>query len=1012
MRRALGLAAALWAVTCTALFAQQYGFRAFTPQDGLAQSQVRCMAEDAEGYLWFGTLGGASRFDGLNFTNYAQQEGLPDAQVNALLTTRDGTLWLACGLSLATFDGHRMRTEQLPRAWRGQRILALVEPPEGGPIIGSDGAGIARRTKDGGWEHLPGYPADSANGVRALLMMPDGDLLVGLRNGLLRWSKGRCVRVAAADGMTVSALAYAPDGSIWVGTFGDGLLRIGRDGTNDHYDEQSGLLQKNIRTLLVDDKGRLWVGTKFGANLIEQGRIRSFTVHQGMPNDNIWGLHQDRSGNIWLGTDGAGVLRYAGEAFVNYTMSDGLCSDLVMCLVPDQRGDVWLGTYGNGICRMDGMAMLTTHDGLPNNTVWCGVQRPDGVLVFGTSNGLCRIINGLVAPVDSTTDLPGERILSLHLSASGDLWCGTRDQVVVVKAGGGLDRHQSFHDVPLRSVRSIHTTQDGSIWLATDLGVVRKRGQTVDTWSAPSGLSDNTVFCLLPDGKGRMWAGTSSGLNCIHDDHTVKIRLGEGFGSNHVGFLVAGNDGRIWAGTNDGIRRFLPDSLLILPQGAEHITRDNGLRGTECNLNAAYRDARGRLFFGTNGGLVLHDPAKEVNAGPTALPRPYIIGLRSFLLPTDWKGLCDSIDQRSGLPIGLDLPYRKNHLTFDYTAVALRNADLLEFQYRLEGFDADWLPATEARFTTYSNLPHGEYTFEVRAGTGNGRWGPTTRFDFRIQAPYWLRWWFFVLCGLALGGVLLMVQRYRHVRRERREKTRQLMLRSRMLQLEQQALNANMNRHFIFNALNSIQYYINRQDRTMANRYLTSFAKLIRRNLDASQSDTVSLHEELSRLELYLTLEHMRFKDKFEYRVQVDPDVDVHHVELPAMMLQPYVENSIWHGILPMGRPGLVTIAVHNLPDGWVRVQIKDDGIGIERSLALKEGAEGDHISRGIEITKGRADVLRRLHLTDIRISGPEQVPPTEGSEGGTIVTIDLPSGRSSQKMVLDLDSEPRQPYI
>ncbi len=1009
MRLLLGPVALL--VGCPALLGQQYGFRSYTPQDGLAQSQVRCMAEDADGYLWFGTLGGASRFDGQEFTNYARLEGLPETQVNAMFLARDSTLWLACGGSLASFDGQRMRTEQLPRTWRDQRIVAVAEDPAGALIVGTDGAGLARRSTNG-WEPLPGFPTDTANGVRALLMLPDGGLLIGLRNGLLHWMNGSCTEVVAAREHTVSALARSPDGTIWVGTFGDGLIRIAPDGGVVTYDESAGLLQKNIRSLLVDHGGRVWIGSKFGANVIENGRIRSFTVHQGMPNDNIWGLHEDREGNIWLGTDGAGVLRYAGEAFVNYTMSDGLCSDLVMCVVPDQRGDAWLGTYGSGICRMDGMAMLTTHDGSPNNTVWCGVQAADGTLIFGTSNGLCRVVNGVVSPMDSVRDLIGERILSLHLAPGGELWCGTRDRMVIIPPDGPIQRHASFNDVPLRSVRAITTAPDGTAWLATDIGVVRRRGPRVDRWSAPSGLSDNTVFCLLADARGRMWAGTSSGLNCIQSDHTVQVRLGDGFGSNHVGFLIAGPDGRIWAGTNDGIRCFHPDSLLADPRQVEHITQDDGLRGMECNQNAAFRDKEGRLYFGTNGGLVVHDPRKAVRAGTHAPLVPRITGLRSFLLPTDWRGLSDSIDARSGLPIGLDLPYRRNHLTFDYTAIALTGAEELQFQYRLEGFDTDWLPPSESRFTTYSNLPHGDYRFEVRASAGNGRWGPPARFDFRIQAPYWLRWWFFLLCGSIAALVLVAVQRYRHVRRERREKTRQLMLRSRMLQLEQQALNANMNRHFIFNALNSIQYYINRQDRSMANRYLTSFAKLIRRNLDASQNDTVTLHEELSRLELYLMLEHMRFKDQFQYRVEVDPAVDVHHVELPAMMLQPYVENSIWHGILPTGRPGVVTISATNLEDGRVRVRIMDDGIGIERSLALKEGAEGDHISRGIEITKGRADVLRRLHLMDIRITGPEQVATGNGPTGGTVVTIDLPSGRSSQGSPVDLGSGPSAHYI
>lgn len=225
-----------------------------------------------------------------------------------------------------------------------------------------------------------------------------------------------------------------------------------------------------------------------------------------------------------------------------------------------------------------------------------------------------------------------------------------------------------------------------------------------------------------------------------------------------------------------------------------------------------------------------------------------------------------------------------------------------------------------------------------------------------------------------------------------------------MLQLEQQALNANMNRHFVFNALNSIQYHINKQDKATASRYLSSFAKLIRKNLDASENDTTTLAEEIERLELYLLLEHMRFKDKFEYRITVEPEVDLHQAQLPAMMLQPYVENSIWHGILPMEGTGTVMITISAVGNDRVRIRISDDGIGIEKSMVAKADLPADHISRGIEITKGRADVLRKLDLTDIRITGPmDQIDPQTGKRQGTEVTIDLPVMDRSKRVLGDL---------
>lgn len=980
--------------------AQQYGFTQFTPREGLAQSQVRCMAQDAQGYLWFGTLGGASRFDGKNFTNYALQEGLPDAQVNAMLAGRDGTFWMACGTALVAFDGRRMRHVPLPGRGKDQRIVALSEDDRGTVFIGTEGAGVFRSV-GGRIEPLPGFPLDSALSLRTLLALPDGGLLVGLRNGLLEWRDNACTPVAALKGMYVSALTMGRDGTKWVGTLGYGLIGLGPNGAVQTYEEANGLLQENIRTLLVDARGRLWIGTKVGVNLLEGGRLRALTVHQGMPNDNVWCLLQDNEGSIWIGTDGAGALRYAGDRFVTYTTADGLCSEQVMCAVSDARGDIWLGTYGSGVCRMDAMAMISTADGLPNNTVWCGLTDTDSSLWFGTSDGLCRIVKGHVMPLDSAHRLTDIRVLSLLRPSDGRLWCGTREGLFIIAKDGTVERITRIGQVTVRGVRNIRETADGAIWLADDLGVVRMQGGQAQRYTTADGLCDNTVFCLREDTKGRLWIGTSNGLSHYDRGRFTTARLGQDFGSNYVCLLLNDAQGTLWAGTNNGLFHFDPDSLLAQGTVIDHITLDDGLRGTECNLNSGFADRRGRLFFGTNAGFVMHDPARTPQAREIP-PVTYITGLRSFLQPSDWKGLSDSLDRVTGLPVGLHVVYRKNHLTFDYTAVALADGDRVRFRYRLIGFDPDWLPATEARFASYSNLPQGDYTFEVCASDQAGAWGPTARFGFRITPPFWLRWWFFLGCTVLLAGLAYGVMRYRHIRRLRREKTRQLMLRSRMLQLEQQALNANMNRHFIFNALNSIQYYINRQDRSAANKYLTSFAKLIRKNLDASQTDTTSLAEELSRLDLYLLLEHMRFKDKFRYGITVDASIDTTAIEIPAMMLQPYVENSIWHGILPMDHPGSVTITVERGEEGRARVSIVDDGIGIERSQALKNGAEGDHISRGIEITKGRADVLRKLDLTDIRITGPEQLGDAQAPRG-TRVVIDLPSKNGQGKGHLDL---------
>jgi ligand-binding sensor domain-containing protein len=974
------------------LRAQQYGFMQYSVQQGLAQSQVRCMAQDADGYLWFGTLGGVSRFDGRSFINLATREGLPDPQVNAMALDHRDRLWLASGNTLVRIAGDRVAERRVPGNGSA-RILSLARS-NGALFIATDGEGLFLLDEQG-LRPAPGYPADTASAVRVLHSLRDGRLLVGTRTGLLEGHDGvyRSVPLPFGGPVAVSALAETANGALWVGTFTDGLARIATDHSKRVYDEEDGLLHSNVRCLWVDEHDRLWVGTKLGLNLVEKGRIRSFTVHQGMPNDNIWCARQDDEGNLWLGTDGAGVLRAAGDDFVTFTVRDGLCSDQVMTLVADAQGDLWAGTYDNGICRLDGMAMVNIFDRLPNNTVWCSARDAQGVLWFGTSNGLARLERGVVKPLPTEAAFAEQRIMALHVDDRGTLWCGMRDGLAAVGPDLRTTLYPAGDDGPGRSIRALVGDAQGALWMGTEQGLVRFHQGVFTRFTMHDGLCDNTVRALHIDDQGRLWAGTPNGLSCLTPEGFRTVRFADDFGSGYITLLVGDKQGRIWAGTNNGIYRFMPAELLADPTAHEHISLNQGIRSLEFNQNAGFVDDRGRLFLGSAGGLVFHDPARALRSDRRkAPPRVRVNRLRWFLMPTAWQGQCDSLDER-GLPIGLRIPHRRNHITVDYTGIAFGDPDRLRFRHRLIGIDPAPLPPTDARFASYSNLPHGHYTFEVSAAVGEGPWSDPVTFSFTVLPPFWLTTWFFLLCGTVLAALVIGVQRYRTIRRQRAERTRQLLLRSRMLQLEQQALNANMNRHFVFNALNSIQYSINKQDRETASRHLTSFAKLIRKNLDASQGDTTTLAEELERLELYLKLEQMRFKERLRYSIEVDPGVDTGQVRLPAMMLQPYAENSIWHGILPLDRPGTVRIKVQGSPgSGRVAVVIEDDGVGLEHSRAHKTVTEGDHISRGIEITKGRADVLRRLAITDIRITGPEELRiPGSVRSAGTRVTVDLP---------------------
>ena len=342
--------------------------------------------------------------------------------------------------------------------------------------------------------------------------------------------------------------------------------------------------------------------------------------------------------------------------------------------------------------------------------------------------------------------------------------------------------------------------------------------------------------------------------------------------------------------------------------------------------------------------------------------------------------------------MNLSLPFQKNHLTFHFIGISHSFPKQVKYQTMLNGFDEDWNPVSQTRFITYSNLQSGEYTFRVRASIDEKSWTKEQTFSFVIKPPFWKTIWFISLVSLlGLTGIYIIFKvRMRSL--EARRTTENLIYKTRLMNLEQQSLNASMNRHFIFNALNSIQYYINRQDKLAANRYLSSFAKLIRKNLDSSNStdNLVLLTEELERLDLYISLEHMRFQDKFDYEISIAPDLDTDSIRVPAMFLQPYVENSIWHGVLPMQKPGKIRVDIVKT-DNQIKFVIEDNGIGIDESLKRKKSKEISHDSKGMLITSSRINVLRKITKRNIQIVGPFELQDEQGNGIGTKVEIMFP---------------------
>jgi ligand-binding sensor domain-containing protein len=971
-------------------YGQKYSFIQKSVNDGLAQSQVKCMFQDARGYLWCGTLGGVSRFDGGKFENYSRQDGLFRNQVSTIAEDASGAMYFGAKGGISIFYGGRMTAYPFPLPFQEAQVHQ-ISSYNNSLVIATDQGLLEFRDREI-QTYLAGPEAAQQGNIIKIIPVDATTTWWITKSHVLQSLEGDVEVIYPAVGQPSEVIFDAEldrDGVLWVACKDKGLVRLGEKA--DIYGVNDGLLSSTVVDILIDGGGAIWMATQHGLSRLKEGRFKNFTAANGGPIQNINVILEDQEGNMWLGTDGGGIVKFAGEDFPTFTSDDGLCGNAVMSIAQDQRGRLWFSSYEEGICVKEGekfVAFDLNETTSNNNRFWTSASRADGQLWFGASNGLFRYDGSAFHRFGEPNGLSNRKILSLFVDVEDNLWIGTTTGLDFL-AGGSNEAFKNVAQIPKCRVRGIAQQDNGTIWLATNTGVHRVKGENYRYFNETNGISDQSTYCVEIDAQQRAWVGTGDGISVIEGDSISTFRFGKSFGSNVINFLKRDGEHMI-VGTNDGLF-FIPETSGYSGDMPEfrHFSLHDGLTSTETNLNAAFIDAEHQLWFGSPIGVVCVALSNLENAAGIFPPKTIIEQVDLNLEKPDWELLKGENISSLGLPQSVEIPHHLNHLTFHYTGISTTFPDDVRFRYMLDGLDDDWQPATTSDFVNYSSLPYDSYTFKVKAIGKHGEESDLAEFHFSVLPPFWLTWWFIALEVLAVVVLVLLVYNRRKKALLTEMELERFEFKSKLLALEQQSLNSSMNRHFIFNALNSIQYYINRKDRLSANKYLSAFAKLIRMNLDSTQNNVTSLREEVERLELYLQLEHMRFQDKFEFTIVIDPLIDQDSVKVPSMLLQPFLENSIWHGILPNEKLGLIQVDVVK-NNGNIEFCIRDNGIGIETSLKKKQDVNS-HVSQGMNITIGRIELINRMTSESVALLGPYEIRDDSNLVIGTEVRIILP---------------------
>lgn len=959
-------------------FCQLASFRNFSVENGLGQSQVYSVIQDHKGYLWFGTRGGGlSRFDGQNFESFTDRQGLVNNYIYSLKEDRNHILWIGTNDGLSSYNGKWIRTYKHPPYKNHFAVFGLTLDSEEKLWVATNHGVFT--VKNDSLVCMNRFLGIDDGTINAIFSDSRGILWMGTGTGLFSSEKKGSKRILINHGKhsrvmrnAITCVKEDLSGKIWIGTYGDGAYVYNRK-TYYRVDLKHELYKQTVFDLFFDEANVAWFAT-LNAGLIQYDQktkeFTNYTEKNGLGNNHVRSIIKDNWGDLWIGTSGGGVSQFAGKLFSHYSVSAGLGGNFIYSIYRDKSNKLWFGTSQNGVSIYDNgtFSQLNVQNGFEAIKVKAIIEDEDSLMYFGTEGqGIGMLSAGGFSWLDETRKY---YVRQMAKDQRGRIWVATSGSGLICISEQGKKVERISLDEGLLHMRltSVFVDSRGLIWYGAEsagLACYNPQTRTTKILNRDSGLSADAVRTIIEDSKGNMWVGTAgAGINCIEYGPKLKvvkkISIESGMHSSNVYLMVFDANKNLIVGSESGLDILdLNETNQI--KSIKHYGKSDGFLGVETCQNSVWKDADGKIWFGTINGASCYN-LSNLQVNRTA-PILSILDVQLFyesLSKTRYAGviLPWSSYQR------LHLPYDQNHLSFLFKGINLKNPEGVEYSWKMSGFENKWSPWTKEQRIVYSNMSPGKYTFLLRSRNEDGFINPNPeRFSFTIARPFWLTTWFILIeCILGAGLIwfIIWIQTSR-IRRKAKQAQKEAEFARNLLELEQKALRLQMNPHFIFNALNSIQGLIGTENETKARYYLAKFSRLMRQILDNSRNTTISLEEEISTLENYLLIEQFCNGNRFEYEIIVDLETESSFIQIPPMLIQPFVENAIKHGFkydVTDSRIGKITCWFREENDGITCI-IRDNGIGREAAGKNQQASnEPQHVSRGFNVTKERLDLL------------------------------------------------------
>ncbi|HEY6509038.1 MAG TPA: two-component regulator propeller domain-containing protein [Vicinamibacterales bacterium] len=728
-----------------------YFVTTWSEKDGLPAGGIRSMEQGAEGALWLGTETGLVRFDGIRFVPFGdlRQGQLPSGAVEALLRARDGSLWVGMSgpQSAARLRAGRVtlfgEAEGLPNS----QVTSLYEDARGA-VWAASLAGLYRF--DGvRWTHTP-LPSSGSDSVLAIREDAQGRLwAIGPMAVFRRPSADApfevVERLAVASNRWQS-LSLDRQGRMWMSDFDRGFRMLDAGKTSPPVARPRGWGVE----ILHDSRGSMWVATR-GQGLWRVGetetraRAAIITSRDGLVNDAVQAVREDRDGNIWVGTP-AGLQRLSPH---RVTPVRDLGVVRVLEATPD--GGVWVGT-SHGLSRVSasGRRTFTAADGLPGSVVLTLQGDGAGGVWVATERGVARYVGGRFKPL-AVGSSPMQRVFGMATPRPGDLWLRDFWFRLYHWRDGRMVDVSEVPEAHRRNVFALFGDRMGNVWIGGSAGRlgVRRADGSFQAYHLPIGA----VMRLADDRDGAVWVGGADGLSRVTPEGVESLSRAQGFPGS-VKAVVEDLAGDLWVGIGSGLIRIdkteFSRAAAAGGRGFHYrfLNVADGMAGTPIaeGSNTGVRAADGRLWFATSGGATVVDPSR--------------VGASSPLPPVRIESVTAD-GQQFDLATRLFEASRASHLHLSFGALTLTDPTRVRFRYRLEDFDHDWVDAGSTREASYTNLPPRQHRFLVEATNGDGIWRSGAAWEFGIAPMFYQTTWFYFLCAAGVVAAIAAGWRYR-----------------------------------------------------------------------------------------------------------------------------------------------------------------------------------------------------------------------------------------------------------